>query len=124
MRTLPITKVVSLQSSLVNTAKATHTGKTRFDRLYIIGTSSTYLYQEALRAAVAAAKQGRDVGRYDAAYNALHEIVPDDRDGIPDLGWMDRMTKATKTETDRLELELKGYRNNLIKESIRVSFYS
>lgn len=34
---------------------------------------------------------------------------------------MDRMTKQTKGETDRLELELKGYKNNLIKESIRVS---
>ncbi len=38
------------------------------------------------------------------------------------MGWIDRMTKQTKAETDRLELELKGYKNNLIKESIRVSF--
>ena len=32
------------------------------------------------------------------------------------------MGKQSKAETDRLELELKGYKNNLIKESIRVRF--
>ncbi len=53
--------------------------------------------------------------------DSLHQIVPDDPDATPDLGWIDRTIKQVKTETDRLEQELKGYKNNLIKESIRVS---
>lgn len=96
-------------------------GKTRFDRLLLIGTSSTYLYIEALKAAIAEAKLGKDAGRYDVAVSILQESAPGDPDAIPDLGWIERTTKQVKAETDRLELELKGYKNNLIKESIRVS---
>lgn len=102
-------------------AKPTLIGKTRYDRLLLIGTSSTYLYLEALKAAAAEAKRGRDIGSYENAIAALHLIAPDDSEAKPDMGWIDRMTKQTKAETDRLELELKGYKNNLIKESIRVS---
>ena len=54
--------------------------------------------------------------------DSLHQLVPDDPDATPDLAWIDRTIKQVKTETDRLEQELKGYKNNLIKESIRVSF--
>jgi COP9 signalosome complex subunit 1 len=36
------------------------------------------------------------------------------------MNWMEATTKQVKAETDRLEFELKGYKNNLIKESIRV----
>ena len=50
----------------------------------------------------------------------LRQIAPEDPDATPDLGWVDRTTKQVKVETDRLEQELKGYKNNLIKESIRV----
>jgi COP9 signalosome complex subunit 1 len=38
-----------------------------------------------------------------------------------DLAWMEKKNKQNKAETTRLEHELKGYKNNLIKESIRVS---
>jgi hypothetical protein len=34
---------------------------------------------------------------------------------------MEKKNKQNKAETTRLEHELKGYKNNLIKESIRVS---
>lgn len=95
-------------------------GRTRFDRLLLFGSSSSFLYSEALKLAITEAKQGQDVGRYEVATSKLHEISPEDRDGFPDLGWVDRMTKKVKADTDRLELELKGYKNNLIKESIRV----
>jgi COP9 signalosome complex subunit 1 len=40
-----------------------------------------------------------------------------------DPAWMERKDKQNKAETTRLEHELKGYKNNLIKESIRVSFH-
>lgn len=66
------------------------------------------------------AKQGRDVGRYDAVVAAIREILPGDINAVPDSAWIDRTNKQVKAESDRLETELKGYKNNLIKESIRV----
>ena len=51
----------------------------------------------------------------------LHELDPADRESTPDLAWIDTVKKQNKVETDKLEMELKGYKNNLIKESIRVS---
>ncbi len=76
---------------------------------------------EALKAAVAEAKRGRDVGMYQAAVGYLQQVAPGDPDAIVDAAWVDRMSKQVNMETDRLEQELKGYKNNLIKESIRVS---
>ena len=95
-------------------------GRTVFDRLFLIGSSSSYLYSEALKLAVKDAKAGNDVGRYEAATARLHEIAPEDKDGIPDLAWVDKTSKKTKIDSDRLEQELKRYKNNLIQESVRV----
>ena len=97
-------------------------GRTRFERLYLIGTSSSYLYLEALKAAITEAKKGKDVARYEQAVSALKLIAPDDPDASSDTAWIKRTNDIVKVETDRLELELKGYKNNLIKESIRVRF--
>ena len=85
---------------------AQYKGRTRIERLLLIGTD------EARQAAVEEAKQGKDVGLYQAAVSALRVS--------PDIAWIDGTNKLVKAETDRLELELKGYKNNLIKESIRV----
>ena len=95
-------------------------GRTRFDRLLLIGTSSSYLYLEALKAAIAEAKQGSDVGRYESAVSSLREIAPNDPDAILDVAWVSTTKAQVKRNTDTLELELKTYKNNLIKESIRV----
>ena len=121
--TLPIIEVLPLVC-LVSDKQILNRnpGRTRLDRLHLIGSSSLSLYSEALKLAIAEAKTGQDVGRYEAVTSRLHEIAPDDRDGIPDLDWVDKMTKKVKADTDRLESELKGYKNNLIKESIRVRY--
>ena len=95
-------------------------GKTRVDRLLLIGSTAPLLAPEALRAAVSEAKHGRDVGRYDAVLAAIREILPGDINAVPDSAWVDRTNRQVKAESDRLEAELKGYKNNLIKESIRV----
>ena len=55
--------------------------------------------------------------------SALREIVPNDPDATMDNAWVDRVKKQVKSETDKMELELKGYKNNLIKESIRVCYH-
>ncbi|RAK76442.1 COP9 signalosome complex subunit 1 [Aspergillus fijiensis CBS 313.89] len=99
---------------------ANYTGRTRYNRLYVIGTCSTYLAVEALKAAIAEAKSGKDVTRYERAVRALAEVAPNDPEATLDTHWVDHMQKVVKAETDRLEHELKGYKNNLIKESIRM----
>ncbi len=50
----------------------------------------------------------------------LQEAVPGETTEIADDAWAERATREVAAETDRLEGELKGYKNNLIKESIRV----
>ena len=95
-------------------------GRTRFDRLYLIGTCSTYLFTEALKTAIVEAKSGKDISRYELAVTALAEIAPNEVEATLDTEWVIRMQKVVKSETDRLEHELRGYKNNLIKESIRV----
>ncbi len=79
------------------------------------------LATEALKAAVAEAKAGNDVQRYIDAVAALRpQLAPGDQDGVIDRSWVERKEKQNKAESSRLEAELKGYKNNLIKESIRV----
>ncbi|KAH0598035.1 hypothetical protein MHUMG1_04407 [Metarhizium humberi] len=95
-------------------------GRTRFDRLFLIGQSSAALCVEALKAAVVEAKAGNDVNRYRDAWDALRTVAPNDPEAQRDDAWIERTEMANKAETARLEGELKGYRNNLIKESIRM----
>ena len=98
-------------------------GKTRIDRLYLIGTTSSYLYLEALKAAIAEAKRGKDVNRYEMAVAALRDIAPGDPDAKLDQLWVTRTQAQVQADTEKLEQELRGYKNNLIKESIRVCPY-
>ncbi|KAL9086609.1 MAG: hypothetical protein Q9165_007052 [Trypethelium subeluteriae] len=95
-------------------------GRTRIERLVVIGTSCPPLAVEALRTAVREAKQGKDVDLYLDTCQALFSISPDDPLAKADMTWADTRTKQIKAEGDRLEAELKGYKNNLIKESIRM----
>ena len=95
-------------------------GRTRLDRLVHIGICSTSLGTEALKLAVREAKQGKDVRRYLEAVTHLETIGPDEPEAVRDKAWVDRTEKQNLAETHRLEAELKGYKNNLVKESIRV----
>ena len=54
------------------------------------------------------------------AVTHLETIGPDEPEAVRDKAWMERMEKQNMVETHRLEAQLKGYKNNLIKESIRV----
>ena len=92
-------------------------GRTRFRRLYLIGLCSTALRLEALRAAVQEAKSSSDLADYQNAAATLKQV---DSAFEVDQKWLDQKKKQVDAETKRLEHELKGYKNNLIKESIRV----
>jgi COP9 signalosome complex subunit 1 len=88
--------------------------------LFLIGRTSTRLCIDALKAAVAEAKKGKDIERYEKAVEHLYMACPTDPDAVIDRQWTNRTEQANRAETHRLEAELKGYKNNLIKESIRV----
>jgi COP9 signalosome complex subunit 1 len=51
---------------------------------------------------------------------ALYEINPSEPGAVLDTAWVDRTNQRVKADTMRLDAELRGYKNNLIKESIRV----
>ncbi|KAG6033953.1 hypothetical protein E4U19_006066 [Claviceps sp. Clav32 group G5] len=97
-----------------------YVGRTRFDRLLHIGKTSVYLCVDALRAAVIEAKKGHDVLCYLEALECLKEAAPDVPEAQRDSDWVHKTEAENKAETTRLENELKGYTNNLIKESIRM----
>ena len=95
-------------------------GRTRFDRLFLIGRSSVTLCVDALKAAIAEAKRGRDLQRYRDAVECLRLAAPSEPETTYDRQWMEATEKSNRAEIVRLEAELKGYKNNLIKESVRV----
>ncbi|KAF2089275.1 COP9 signalosome-like protein complex subunit 1 [Saccharata proteae CBS 121410] len=99
---------------------ANYEGRTQLQRLFLIGSTSTYLSLDALRTAITLAKQGKDVALYQEAVERLHSINPDESMAVLDTAWCDRKTKEIKAEQENLESQLKGYKNNLIKESIRM----
>jgi COP9 signalosome complex subunit 1 len=74
--------------------------------------------------AVGEAKKGSDVHNYREAVALLRHVSRGKSGGVDDLvdpTWATQQEKKNAAETARLEGELKGYKNNLIKESIRVS---
>jgi COP9 signalosome complex subunit 1 len=75
---------------------------------------------DALKAAVVEAKRSLDVQRYKEAWDAIRIAGPDEPEAQRDDAWIEKTEASNKAETTRLETELKGYRNNLIKESIRM----
>lgn len=95
-------------------------GRTRGDRLLLIGVCSSVLGVEALKVAVKEAKEGKDIGRYLEASKHLATIGPNEPEAVRDATWIQNTERTNSAETSRLEAELKGYKNNLIKESIRV----
>ncbi|KAB8077864.1 26S proteasome subunit RPN7-domain-containing protein [Aspergillus leporis] len=118
--TVPFVKVDDPPKFELESYIANYTGRTRFNRLFLIGTCSTYLSAEALKTAIVEAKSSKDVSRYERAVRALAEVAPNEAEATLDKEWAERTRKVVKAETDRLEHELRGYKNNLIKESIRM----
>ncbi len=75
--------------------------------------------------AVIEAKKGSDVHNYREAVALLKQVSKGKNvDNLVDSAWATQQEKKNAAETARLEGELKGYKNNLIKESIRVSLAS
>ncbi|KIX98801.1 uncharacterized protein Z520_05262 [Fonsecaea multimorphosa CBS 102226] len=96
-------------------------GRTVFRRLHLIASCSTVLAEEAARMAVLEAKRSSDVRNYLEAVALLEKVSKGKNlDHLLDPAWASQQEKKNVAETARLESELKGYKNNLIKESIRM----
>ncbi|CAD6456417.1 6f7bf864-1cbe-4e8d-b67f-38fa8d54ed51 [Sclerotinia trifoliorum] len=125
----PISPTMSRKKALVVTDPpkfdlesyiSNYRGRTRLERLYLIGVTSTFLGVEALKILIKEAKQGKDVTIYMDACAALTKIAPNEPEAFRDDQWIDATNKSNAAEAARLEAQLKGYKNNLIKESTRM----
>ncbi|KAK4943419.1 hypothetical protein LTR66_014605, partial [Elasticomyces elasticus] len=95
-------------------------GRTRLHRLLHIAQHCPPLSLEALHLAIPEAKNGMNTTAYQLLVTLYHAINPESQHGVPDVEWVERVNKSMERESDRLESELRGYKNNLIKESIRM----
>lgn len=110
------------------------TGRTAIDRLIHIVKLCPDIAPEAFNLAVQHIHQSRDPSLYQtlvAGYEYLvgSKAVKDGSYELPnpsviaqlDPKWVDDVTAKNQSEKVKLEVELKTYTNNMIKESIRVS---
>jgi COP9 signalosome complex subunit 1 len=92
-----------------------------FRRLYLIAACSTVLREEAAKLLIKEARKGSDVQNFYDAVGLLQQLPTlKDVDRLADPSWAKDQDKKNASDTHKLENELKGYKNNLIKESIRV----
>lgn len=71
-------------------------------------TSDTGLYNEALKLRNTSAQPGEP-------------LIPREERLALDQGWYDTAQRANQNELEKLDLELRHYQNNLIKESVRMA---
>jgi COP9 signalosome complex subunit 1 len=100
---------------------ANYDGPIRLDRLIAVANANSILSTDALRLAVIEAKKTLNSSKYTQLADRLRSVSPKDALGKIDKDYVQITSRKTRAETDRLEMELKQYKNNLIKESIRVS---
>lgn len=87
----------------------------------MIATTCPPLALEAFRMAITELMKGKDVQEYVDVVGDFQKLAPNEPLAQINTAWATQQTQRNNTETNRLEHELKTYKNNLIKESIRVS---
>ncbi|CAE6420028.1 unnamed protein product [Rhizoctonia solani] len=102
---------------------SSYKGQAAIKRLRFIAANSTTLQADALRLAIEQVKAANvDVNLYHqlvTEYNALPSVH---KQITPDQDWMTKVKAAKDAEGDRLQIELKTYTTNLIKESTRMAY--
>ena len=99
-----------------------YSGHGQIQRLRFIALKSPPLQIEALKHAIRLIKEiTLNVSLYQETVEQLRLVAPSAPEAIVDQLWIEHATRMTKSTTEKLEAELKNYKNNLIKESIRVS---
>jgi COP9 signalosome complex subunit 1 len=92
----------------------------RVRRLANIARLCPPLALDALHLAIPTSTKAKDTQQYLDLVKLLHSLKPDDEMATVDSEWVTKTNKLNEHETERLEHELRGYKNNLIKESIRM----
>ncbi|KAG9284044.1 hypothetical protein G9A89_022818 [Geosiphon pyriformis] len=121
-RTLEV--FVDLPNNLdLDTYIANYRGHTKVDRLLFIAKRCPALQIDAFKLALNEIHNNSlDHGKYIIAATKLNEALA--AQGRPlyhiDNAWVETTQKRAKSAAERLEVELKNYKNNLIKESIRM----
>jgi COP9 signalosome complex subunit 1 len=99
-----------------------HTGRTAVDRLVHIVATCPSIASQAFHLAVQYIHQLRDPGLYQTALSVYEQCseTPDAHDAL-DPNWIEETMSNNQRDRVKLEVELKAYTNNMIKESIRVT---
>ncbi|KAK9456543.1 26S proteasome subunit RPN7-domain-containing protein [Dipodascopsis uninucleata] len=92
------------------------------DRLLFIADRCPPLAKDALLLAITTLKKTQNVTKYEEAVEMLSKVDSHDPLATIDKAWVDEVSRSTRSVGDKLELELKSYKNNLIKESIRMGY--
>ena len=96
-------------------------GRARLERLLYIGDNCPPLASEAFRLAVKQFRESTiDANGYVNAVERLRSVQPNIPEAQLDSAWVSETLLQNRRKTDKLELELKSYKTNLIKESVRM----
>ena len=103
-------------------------GRTYVERLLHIMSVCPTLAPQALQLAIAEALKGRDTSLYREIFSRYDRAHVELGDEIPELSalasfdqqWVEETNAKNQAERTKLEVELKTYSSNMIKESIRV----
>ncbi|GLB33369.1 putative 26S proteasome subunit RPN7 [Lyophyllum shimeji] len=108
-----------------------YSGRTAIDRLILIIQTCPSIAPEALQLAVQHIHQSRDPSLYQHVVSVYEQLAasPDLPVQLPspmeiaplDTKWADETLSRNQAEKTKLEVELKTYSNNMIKESIRMA---
>ena len=98
-----------------------YSGHGQIHRLRFIALKSSTLQVDALKLAIRLIKDATlNVSLYQETVEQLRLLDSTSPESVIDRSWVESAARTTKVTTEKLEAELKNYKNNLIKESIRV----
>lgn len=89
-------------------------------RLLFIASASPALAPQALSKAIDYAVQGQDIQLYHHAFATYNSLVGSQNARPLDQEWLDKTAAKAQADKEKLEVELKMYTGNMIKESVRV----
>ncbi|EJU01508.1 G protein pathway suppressor 1 [Dacryopinax primogenitus] len=118
-RTKPEVKVDENHPFDLEAYISSYSGKSRVRRLLHIASCCPSLSAQAYQLAIQTLLTMRDAHAYVhavAAYNQLPGVMQVDQD----QEWIDRVRAENQNQREKLEVELRTYQSNMIKESIRM----
>eukprot|EP01137_Pigoraptor_chileana_P002979 Opistho-2@42535 len=107
----------------LDTYISNYTGHTKIVRLLFIARHCPSLRLEAYKMAIAEVQKTSNTTLYLEISQKLQELLHQSGDGetfTADQAWIDSVDKRATQLQEKLDLDIKGYRNKTIKEGIRV----